>query len=75
MIDWSPIIVAGAVLITALAAAVPALVVALSTRGAVGRVERATDGNLSKANNRIDSLEKEIASLRSNAAVKAAERG
>jgi hypothetical protein len=61
MIDWQPLILAGAVLITAIAAAIPGLVVSLQNRRTLGRVETQTNSHLTAANERIAALEREIA--------------
>ena len=63
MVDWQPLIVALAAVLIAVATAIPALVVAITTRAAVARVEKSTDGNLTAATARVAALEAQVAAL------------
>jgi hypothetical protein len=57
MVDWQPLILAAALLVTAIAAAVPGLVVGVKNGRILDRVEIQTNSRLTAAMARIDALE------------------
>jgi hypothetical protein len=64
MVDWQPLIAAAALLITAVAAGVPGLMIALRNHATLTRVEAQTNSRLTAAMDRIATLEAQLAAVR-----------